>query len=215
MNEPHAHGLHAPIAERISALSDGYLTGDEFVQAMTDMHADPLAVPTWQAYHLVGDILRDRTSLPVSNDFAFLERLNQRLALEPSWSTLAGEESGAPLTSPSSVERLEHRAEVPGANAPVFAWKRLVGALSTVLLGVVGVALWEQPATQTAVQVLAPAVRGEPAPQFVVKEIDVGRMVRDPQLDALMAAHQQLGGHSALQVPTGFLRNATFEEPAR
>ena len=40
-------------------------------------------------------------------------------------------------------------------------------------------------------------------------------MLRDPELDALMAAHQQLGGHSALQMPSGFLRNATFERTAR
>jgi sigma-E factor negative regulatory protein RseA len=40
-------------------------------------------------------------------------------------------------------------------------------------------------------------------------------MIRDPQLDALLAAHRQFGGTSALQMPTGFLRNATFEEGAR
>ena len=34
-------------------------------------------------------------------------------------------------------------------------------------------------------------------------------------IDALLAAHQQLGGHSAWQMPSGFLRNATFERPAR
>jgi sigma-E factor negative regulatory protein RseA len=36
-------------------------------------------------------------------------------------------------------------------------------------------------------------------------------MLRDPQLDALLAAHRQFGGASALQMPTGFLRNATFD----
>ncbi|MHB8949586.1 MAG: sigma-E factor negative regulatory protein, partial [Rhodoferax sp.] len=37
------------------------------------------------------------------------------------------------------------------------------------------------------------------------------RMIRDPQLDALLAAHKQFGGTSALQGPAGFLRNATFD----
>ena len=37
------------------------------------------------------------------------------------------------------------------------------------------------------------------------------RMLRDPQLDALLAAHRQFGGTSALQAPTGFMRNATFD----
>ncbi len=36
-------------------------------------------------------------------------------------------------------------------------------------------------------------------------------MIRDPRLDELLAAHRQLGNStSALQMPAGFLRNATF-----
>jgi sigma-E factor negative regulatory protein RseA len=38
-------------------------------------------------------------------------------------------------------------------------------------------------------------------------------MLRDPHLDALMAAHRQFGGPSALQNSSGFLRNATFDMP--
>jgi sigma-E factor negative regulatory protein RseA len=37
-----------------------------------------------------------------------------------------------------------------------------------------------------------------------------GVMLRNPQLDALIAAHNQAGGSSALQMPSGFLRSATF-----
>jgi sigma-E factor negative regulatory protein RseA len=44
---------------------------------------------------------------------------------------------------------------------------------------------------------------------------DVRGMIRDPRLDELLAAHRQVGGTSALQKPAGFLRNATFEGPAR
>ncbi len=40
-------------------------------------------------------------------------------------------------------------------------------------------------------------------------------MIRDPQLDALLAAHRQFGGATALQTPSGFLRNATFNEGSR
>jgi sigma-E factor negative regulatory protein RseA len=40
-------------------------------------------------------------------------------------------------------------------------------------------------------------------------------MIRDPRLDELLAAHKQFGSTSALQMPAGFLRNATFEAPAR
>jgi sigma-E factor negative regulatory protein RseA len=40
-------------------------------------------------------------------------------------------------------------------------------------------------------------------------------MIRDPRLDALLAAHRQFGGASALQMPSGFMRNATFEDGGR
>ena len=40
-----------------------------------------------------------------------------------------------------------------------------------------------------------------------------GTIVRDARMQELLAAHKQAGGASALQVPSGFLRNATFESP--
>jgi sigma-E factor negative regulatory protein RseA len=40
-----------------------------------------------------------------------------------------------------------------------------------------------------------------------------GPMVRDARLEEMLAAHKEVGGMSALQVPSGFLRNATFETP--
>jgi sigma-E factor negative regulatory protein RseA len=49
----------------------------------------------------------------------------------------------------------------------------------------------------------------------VVTNSDNSVMLRDPQLDELLAAHRQLGGGSALQTPAGFLRNATFDAPRR
>ena len=44
---------------------------------------------------------------------------------------------------------------------------------------------------------------------------DAQVMLRDPRLDELLAAHKQYGGATALQMPAGFLRNATFESPSR
>jgi sigma-E factor negative regulatory protein RseA len=38
-----------------------------------------------------------------------------------------------------------------------------------------------------------------------------GVIVRDARLEELLAAHKQVGGNSALQMPSGFLRNPTFE----
>jgi sigma-E factor negative regulatory protein RseA len=63
------------------------------------------------------------------------------------------------------------------------------------------------PAAPAAV-VLAPA-------GVTAGELGGAVMMRDPRLDELLAAHRQFGGASALQNPSGFLRNATFEGPAR
>lgn len=47
----------------------------------------------------------------------------------------------------------------------------------------------------------------------VVSEPQV--MIRNPQLDALLAAHRLVGAASVLQMPAGFLRNTTLEEGPR
>ena len=49
------------------------------------------------------------------------------------------------------------------------------------------------------------------APQQVLVMSDQGPMVRDARMMELLAEHKQFGGTSALQMPSGFLRNATFE----
>jgi sigma-E factor negative regulatory protein RseA len=40
-------------------------------------------------------------------------------------------------------------------------------------------------------------------------------MIRDPELDKLLEAHRLNGGISALQLPAGFVRNATFDKSSR
>jgi sigma-E factor negative regulatory protein RseA len=50
---------------------------------------------------------------------------------------------------------------------------------------------------------------------LVVAREEVPVMIRDPQLDAFLAAHKQFGGMSAFQKPSGFLSNAVFEGAPR
>jgi sigma-E factor negative regulatory protein RseA len=49
----------------------------------------------------------------------------------------------------------------------------------------------------------------------VVVNTSQGVLIRDAQLEALMAEHRQFGGVSALQMPAGFLRNATHDANER
>jgi sigma-E factor negative regulatory protein RseA len=185
--------VNLPDDDRLSALADGQLHGDAFAQAMALLDSDPHAADTWHVYHLIGDVLRSDALAPSPADLVFCARLEARLATEP-----------LRIAEPKSPVAPLREA----ANASVVRWRWAAGSLCAMLVAVVGAGVWNQTAPQ-ATQALAAPVQDTPA------QAAAQVMIRDPQLDALMAAHQQLGGHSALQMPAGFLRNATFEQPAR
>jgi sigma-E factor negative regulatory protein RseA len=87
----------------------------------------------------------------------------------------------------------------------------LAGLACSAFVGVLGVNLWTQTANKDALVAVVHSPDATSAPVVVAADASSGPMIRDPRLDELMAAHRQLGGHSALQIPAGFLRNATFE----
>jgi sigma-E factor negative regulatory protein RseA len=62
-----------------------------------------------------------------------------------------------------------------------------------------------EPGMAQALLAAGPVPTGEAAPA----------VLRDPRLDELLAAHRAAAGASALGNAGGFLRNATFEGPAR
>ena len=212
------------VHEQVSALADGHLRGDEFAQTIEKVCKDDDLRATWHAYHLVGDVLRSGAHSACSDTSRFLSRLQQRLAAEPSAPVPAPELEAAPV---------QHRVEA--ANEPVFRWKLVAGAASLAAAAAIG---WNwvggggsQPvAAQLAQQeqqqqvpnsgsILAASTSSPQAPstlapmRVVVGNGDPQVMLRDPRLDQLLEAHQQAGGAS--QMPSGFLRNATFDGPSR
>lgn len=190
--------------ERVCDLVDGHVPDGVSVQAFDALLSDRQAMQTWHAYHVIGDVLRSSELAPSSSDQAFLERLERRLANESVRPVVAG--SG----------RMPFSTNLPSANASVFRWKMVAGVASFALVGVVGVSLWSQAGLRGDAQMVAqnPVVPGAPT-TLIAADTGAGTMLRDARLDELMAAHRQLGGHSALQVPAGFLRSATYEGPAR
>ncbi len=106
------------------------------------------------------------------------------------------------------------------ANDAQFRWKLVAGLASVVAVAALSwSALVPAGGGGQAAPLLAqavPAVQGAPGVQAVAMA-GPGRqvMMRDPRLDQLLVAHKQFGGTSALQMPAGFLRNATYEEPSR
>jgi len=195
--------------ERISAMVDGDLQSDECVQILDRLREDAQSLETWHVYQVVGDVLRSPELAPTRSDMAFWEKLEQRLALEPDRPHIALNSDRSTMEKSTPVV-MANIGEIV-ANESVFRWKVLAGVACTVLVSVVGSGLW----TQTNSRISQELASVKPAAAVVVMETPVGSMLRDPRLDELMAAHRQLGGHSALQVPAGFLRNATYEGTGR
>ncbi len=202
--------------EQISALADGHLQGREFSAALQGM-ASGEARECWHVYQLIGDVLRSPELAACGRDAAFVDRLSQRLRSEA---------APAPLPLPQPVRADVARA---AANDGVFRWKMVAGLASFAAVAAVGWSvlggIGPQPAGPQLAQGAAPAGGGAqvvslaaPVPAVAASaqhEAPPPVMLRDPRLDELLAAHRQAAGVSALGSASGFLRNATFEGPAR
>lgn len=184
--------------ELASTLADGELQGAEFARALAVLRDSAEGQRSWHDYHLVGDLLRTGGGAAIgAHDPAFVARLRQRLQ-EPEGQPRA---SAQPTRAP-----VRH-----SANDGFWRWKLAAGLGSLAVVAVLG---WQLVVPRlhdgAAVQLARPDT-----PAVPVAGTAGPVMIRDPRLDQLIAAHQQLGGTSALQMPAGFLRNATFERPAR
>lgn len=206
--------------ERLSALADGEVQDDDFADAVA-YAGTPEGESAWHMYHLIGDTLRGPAPLAMrpTLDPQLLVRLRPQLAQEPHPAARA-----KPVLVNQAVIR-QGRGEA--ANASVFRWRLAAGFASLAAVVAVG---WNNyssdspPAGGAAPQLAQlPAMQQQPAadwpPPFVATS--VGRspqspiMIRDPRLDALLAAHKQYGNTTSLQMPASFLRNADFAAPGR
>lgn len=185
-----------PLDEQLSAFVDGELAPEALTQLLADLSRQDSLRQDWYAYHVVGDVLRSAALAPSATDTGFLNRFEQRLAKEPA--------------QPTQVRPVDAVQLVRNPANQRWAW--LVGAALSVVAVTVSVGLWQRDVVPMGAQLAVVA----PVPVAAAADADSGDvMIRDPHLDALMQAHQQLGGHSAWQMPSGFLRNATYAEPPR
>ena len=207
--------------ELLSALVDDELGADELKALLSDAEGAAVSVAgqaNWNAYQLIGDVLRSPSTVIRGNDLAFIARFSQRLALEPMTFAEAPDVANhtnhvAPKLLPILVSGDLSDGRVDAANDGNFRWKMLAGLASLAAVSVIGWSAvgWLSPAVAPQLaQAPAPAVL---AAQQVVVTSPQGPVVRDARLEELLAAHRQMGGTSALQMPSGFLRNATFETP--
>lgn len=182
--------------ELISALADGQLQGEALALGVRAATADPRAREAWCSYHLVGEVLRSGRASTGMPPEAFLARLQQRLEQE--------------RAAPAPVAELAQVREPHAAAANDWGWKMAAGFASVAAVAAVGWNLWGGSAGGAQ-----PQLAKAPAAVQAVAEANAAPMMRDPRLDKLLAAHRQMGGGTALGTSSGFLRNATFEGPAR
>lgn len=203
----------ANLDEMVSALADGRLKGDEFARTVDALASDSHARASWQAYHLVGDVLRSAELASRSDGADFVDRFRARLQQET---------AGTAPVVPDLPVHGGHGAAVnvtqrpSPANAPAFAWPLVAGvatltAVAAIAWNVMGLGS-ARPGAELA---RANPVQTAPAQLQARAEPAQPVMIRDARLDELLAAHRESGGASALQMPSGFLRNATFDSAGR
>lgn len=202
--------LNMPLSEseraQISDLADGQLRGEAFADAMALLDANGQAGAYWHGLHTIGDLLRGDGTANTANitkELAFFDGFRANLAKEPRLTPVT-----EPATAPNS-HIITSTTSMPTANDSFFNWK-WVGGLSAAA-AVVAFSWNLVSATATSPngagsQLAQSAVQAAP----VALQTATGVMLRNPQLDVLIAAHNQAGGSSALQMPSGFLRSATF-----
>ncbi len=204
-------------AEQLSALSDGQLQGDAFVQAVMSACADEGALETWNTYHLIGDVLRAQDLSGRGGELAFARRVQARLQIEPL--PVSNAENATYLIAvPADSVRADGvnaiKFNKPAANDAQMRWKLVAGVASFAAVAAIG---WNLVGGGLGLSNNAPSLAQAPASEPVLQTSgQPGQyMLRDPRLDELLAAHRQAGGTSALQMPSGFLRSATFEPTGR
>lgn len=175
-------------AEQLSCLADGQLDGADLAQALQRCELEPDLLKTWRDYQLIGEVLRGVSLSAPSDEARFLDRLRPALLAQPS------------PPAPPALASASHAPRLDAANEPRFRWGwaaavALVAGLAWSLgseftQGDAGFAAGESPLWETSPH---------------------GVILRDAALQELLDAHRQQGGAEVMPMPSGFLRNATFD----
>lgn len=225
-------------SEQLSAWVDGELDDQALSQLLAELPEladDEACYASLQSYQVIGDLMRSAHA-PCSDSLAFLDALNAKIALEPPLVAQGQPAPGAvavPAVAAAAAQTVKPAAAAQdAANHSVFRWKMVAGFATVAAVAMVG---WnsmgllaggnaqQQVASAAAPQVVASAAATHPAAAnaqgLIEQQVTVGQnstiMLRDPRLDEVLAARGQIGVTANLQMPAGFLRNATFNAEKR
>lgn len=211
------HSVDDPNERRwlqLSALCDGEADPAEAEASFEGWREDAELRAHWHSYQWIGDVMRsDDLASEADHDQAFLLALRERLAKEPvvlaparAEPVLVPQREVQPIAQPAGLQvAAGGRRQRWAAPMAMAAGVMVTGAL------VVMSSSGPQPAvsvapTLTALQ--APASSTATAPALVAagpaaSAVQVGDMLRNPELDRYLNAHRQFAQTSALSVPGG------------
>lgn len=210
------HGLDLKLS--LSAMVDSELDARGCDALLGSLESDALS--NWHAYQVIGDVLRGHPD-PTGNRSATDFLAAVRLGLEDNDVRVTAQPR--PVVNVAVATSGAGRRDA--ANDAVFRWKVVAGFASlaavmavswSVVSGSNGAAAGAQLASNAPAAVTTTAATAAPAVNVpVAVSTGQGVVIRDAQLEALLAEHRQHGGMSALQMPSGFIRNATYEAAGR
>ncbi len=211
----------------LSAFLDGELSEAELNDWLSREPNMDDAAMQGQTQQFIGDALRGQPCwVGFSSAPVFLAGVQDRLRHEVSFTS-----TSTPILPLPTAEVLQVRA--PAANDAVFRWKLVSGLASLAAVMAVSWSVLATAPSGAGPGAAAPQLALSPTPPqsptaargvavaasttvpLVVVNTRQGVLLRDAELEALMAEHRQHGGVSALQMPAGFLRNATYDPDAR
>lgn len=191
------------LRECLSAMVDGEATEREVGLVTAAMAVSVDERQAWSEYHCVGQAMRSHEQVLPLGNAAFVAGVMARIREE----SVVSEPVFQPVVQVQEA-----------ANDAVFRWKMVAGVAT---LAAAAALVWQVAVAPNAGPQLAQAP-AQPAEQSLVRDTNQqavltehGVVIRDARLEALLAEHRQYGGMSALQMPAGFLRNATYEAPQR
>lgn len=201
--------------EEISALIDGELEAARVAGLTTACAQDLELRSAWDDYHRIGDALRSQSPAPSAADERFVAGVMQAIENLPKPERVPDALPVPSLAPP--VIQVRQPTET-SANDNVFRWRIAAGVAAFAAITSLAWQLTDGLSTSAGPQYAvgpADAALGQvqTMPQAQIVQTSAGTVIRDPRLEEMLNAHRQFGGVSALQMPAGFLRNATYETP--
>jgi sigma-E factor negative regulatory protein RseA len=216
MNQPrHLHTSDQTVPtddqgmDSLSAFSDSELTLDAAEALFSPGEPRSEILARWASYHLIGEVLRQERPVHGSCSASeFLAHFNERLGQERADEAVVVPVPGSVLAHAGMGSR-----GPLATNDAVFRWRLVAGLASLAAVAAVGWGLvggygTQAPAMGEMAQASPEAAGAE---QTVVVHTAQGEVLRDARLQELLSDHRQFGAMSALQMPAGFLRNATYD----